>query len=97
MRAVFVNENIKFQKGMDPKDSFQIGNFENYLFDFAEELELIKGKDGFPWESYEDYVVGAVEKDLSIRSKIRACMEDGLSPKECAKELQDLFDEGHTT
>lgn len=59
MRALFVNENINFQKGLDPKASIGIGIYEKAYKDFhdfedTESYEVIVSEDTFAEDEEED-------------------------------------------
>jgi hypothetical protein len=59
MRALFVNENINFQKGLDPKASIGIGIYEKTYRDFRdfenqENYDIIVSEDTFDVDEEED-------------------------------------------
>jgi len=92
-------ESLDFERGQDPKEAMDIGllgkiEMEKYIKHFVVELDLIQGYDGFPWNSYEDYVYEEIEEDLTIIKEIKENIRKGMSPLECALSMANKFDKG---
>jgi hypothetical protein len=65
-----------------------------YVLDFVEELDKIKGKDGFPWAAYPDYVYEELQSNIKLLNMLKKFMDDGLTPIESALKMKTYFKKG---
>lgn len=94
IRAKKVFEDIHFERGQHPKVSLGLGMYNKYMDKFIEELTRIKGRDGFPWECYEDYVYNELKGNIKLEEMLLELMEQNISPKEAAEKMHKFFKKG---